>query len=64
MVFTKLTDVGAGGLVDRRLIRKRNITQFSLGWQINGVDLESSFLAVGVQRRTYVSHHPNTHATS
>ena len=53
----------AGGLVDWWLICQRNVTQLSLGRQISGVDLKCTFLAVRVQRWTYVSHHPDTRGT-
>jgi len=52
-----------GRLVDWQLIWHRNVTRFSLGWQIDSVDLECSFFAVGIQRWTDVFHHPDTHAT-
>ena len=48
--------------VDRWLIWKRKVTRFSLGRQVDRVDLKSSFLAVRVQRWTDVFHHPEIKA--
>jgi len=48
-------------LVNRRLVRQRYVTWFSLGRQVGSVDFEGSFFAMRVQRRTYVFHHPDTH---